>query len=105
VQFSYPQLKRRTTVVSQPYSYDVFSLAAYNAFRQSLVDQYGGFTLRGATFILTQVEPNLYRYYNIVNGFQDPYSVRMDQPDYTNIAGGAGVFGAMVEDSVSVSLR
>ncbi len=43
--------------------------------------------------------------YNIVNGFQDPYSVREDQPDYTNIVGGLGVFGAMVEDSVVVDLR
>lgn len=105
VQWGYPQLKRRTTLVSQPYSYVIFSRAAYEAFRQTLNDQYGGFTLTGATFILTQVESNLYRYFNIVNGFQDPYSIRMDQPDYTNIAGGAGVFGSMVEDSVTVDLR
>jgi hypothetical protein len=29
----------------------------------------------------------------------------MDQPDFTNIVGGVGVFGAMVEDSIVVKLQ
>jgi hypothetical protein len=55
--------------------------------------------------VLTQVEDNLYKYYNIVNGFQDEFSIRTDLPDYTNIRGGVGLFGAMTEDSVVVDLR
>jgi hypothetical protein len=50
----------------------------------------------------TQVEENLYKYYNLANGFQDPYSIRTDQPDFSNIQGGLGIFGAMTLDSVRV---
>jgi hypothetical protein len=57
-----------------------------------------------ATYILTQVEPNLYMYYNLANGFQDEFSIRTDQPDYSNIQGGFGVFGAMTVDTVRVDL-
>jgi len=47
---------------------------------------------------LIQVEPQFYDYYNIVNGFRDLTSIRVDQPDYTNIKGGIGVFGAFTVD-------
>jgi hypothetical protein len=77
----------------------------YVAFLKGLASQYESFQIISATFILTQVETNLYKYYKIANGFQDPYSIREDQPDFTNIVGGVGVFGAMVEDSVVVDLR
>ena len=59
---------------------------------------------RSVLFVMTQVEPNLYNYYNIVNGFQDPNSIRTDHPDYTNIQGGIGVFGAMTHDSTLYTL-
>jgi len=50
-------------------------------------------------FILAQVDLHLYNYYNVANAFRDPYSTRIDQPDYTNIGGGVGVFESMVHDS------
>lgn len=43
---------------------------------------------------LRQYEENLFNYYQVVNGFRDPRSIRVDLPDYTNIPGGLGVFGA-----------
>ncbi len=102
VQYIYPTLIRRPleSMTSALWYHD-----AYVALCNELYSQYGGFNLTSATFILTQVESNLYKYYDIVNGFQDPYSIREDQPDYTNIVGGVGVFGAMVEDSLVVDLR
>jgi hypothetical protein len=81
-----------------------FSRPVYIAFQKNLIAQYGGFRLTSATFILTQVEANLYNYYSLANGFLDPYSVREDQPDFSNIVGGFGVFGAIVEDSVVVDI-
>ena len=54
---------------------------------------------KAVVVVLTQVETNLYKYYNISNGFQDENSLRTDQPDFTNIRGGIGVFGAMTLDS------
>ena len=106
IQFSYPKLTRRVTGLLQPNVNISFSLAAYSAFFGTLVSQYGldGFRLTNATFILTQVEENLYKYYNLANGFQDPYSIRTDLPDFSNITGGLGVFGAMVDDSTVVDL-
>jgi hypothetical protein len=103
-QFIYPTLVRRPdggyTSINLAYPHRMY-LALYT----NLEHRYGAFALISATFVLTQVETNLYNYYNIANGFRDPYSIREDQPDYTNIVGGFGVFGAMVEDSLVVDLQ
>lgn len=106
----YPKLIRRTTTpsIARPEEQEnvVFSRAGY---RNALAQIYGQYSslnvrLKNGVFILTQVEPNLYNYYNIVNGFQDEFSIRTDLPDYTSIQGGAGVFGAMTEDSTVVEI-
>ena len=104
IRYEYPKLTRRTTDVAQPYVNIHFPIGTYTTVFKRISEQYGsdGFRIRRATYILTQVEANLYKYYNLVNGFQDQYSIRTDQPDYSNINGGLGVFGAMTEDSVSV---
>jgi len=47
-----------------------------------------------------QCEQGYYDYYNTVNGFRDPLSIRVDRPDYTNIRGGLGLFGAYTLDSL-----
>lgn len=51
-------------------------------------------------FTLMQAERNLYAYYNIANAFQDPASIRVDQPEYSNIQGGYGLFGGYAIDSI-----
>lgn len=101
--YVYPTLTRRPVSSSLNI---VYPRGAYLELYKSLEAQYGmWFKLTSATFILTQVESNLYSYYNLANGFRDPYSIREDQPDFSNIVGGFGVFGAMVEDSIVVDLR
>jgi hypothetical protein len=104
VQYEYPRLTRRTTDINQPNVNIYFPISIYNAVFKRIVSQYGtdGFRLKSATYLLTQVEANLYKYFNLANGFQDQYSIRTDQPDFSNIQGGLGVFGAMTEDSVRV---
>lgn len=47
-----------------------------------------------------QYEENLYNYYNIVSGFRDQFSLRLDQASYSNISGGTGLFGAYAVDSL-----
>ena len=98
----YPALLRRT-YLGFPV---IFPHDAYFGVYKKLIEAHyqKHFRLTSATFVLTQLESNLYYYYSVVNGFRDPYSIRMDKPDFTNIAGGAGVFGAMVEDSIVVKL-
>jgi hypothetical protein len=49
--------------------------------------------------IAYSLEENLYNYYMSVNGFNDPYSIRLDQPFYANINQGYGIFGSIVVDS------
>ena len=57
-----------------------------------------------ARFYLIQLDEGLYNYYSVVNGFQDPYSIRTDLPDYTNIRNGLGVFGSYNVDTLSIDL-
>jgi hypothetical protein len=52
-----------------------------------------------AVFYLVQFDTQLWNYYSVANIFRDSYSVRIDQPDYTNIRNGIGVFGSMTVDS------
>ena len=64
----------------------------------------GGLRFLRAVVHLTQVDVHLYNYYCIANGFRDPYTIRVDGPDYTNVIGGHGVFGAAVVDSITIGL-
>ena len=50
------------------------------------------------------IDEPLYNYYFIVNGFLDPYTIRTDRPDYSNVLGGVGVFGSFTLDSIGVDL-
>lgn len=49
-------------------------------------------------------EEQFYKYYSIVNGFRDAFSIRTDQPGYSNISGGQGLFAAYAADSVVYNL-
>jgi hypothetical protein len=108
--FSYPQLQRRKTGTENLLreSGEGVSLSR-KAFELTVADLYTRYStfavrVRGLCFVLTQVEPNLCSYYMVSNSFQDPNTVRMDMPNWTNINGGVGVFGAVVEDSLRIDL-
>ncbi|MBI4535242.1 MAG: DUF4249 family protein [Ignavibacteriae bacterium] len=76
-----------------------FSTAAYATTVQQLTAQYPAGTLRlkYARFIYTQMDDAIYAYYNVVNGFPDAGTLRLDEPDFTNIVGGLGIFGTTTE--------
>lgn len=61
-------------------------------------------TFQRIVFLLLQAEPNFYKYYKITNGFGDRGSIRLDQPNYSNIVNGLGVFGGYTVDSLIVPL-
>jgi hypothetical protein len=101
--YGYPVLERRTyggfdAIIPHDAYFGVYKQLIEAPYRKH-------FHLISATFILTQVEQSFYNYFSVANGFRDPYSIRMDQPDYTNVAGGVGIFAAMVEDSLVVNLQ
>ena len=43
-------------------------------------------------------------YISSTNGFLDNLSIRLDEPNYTNVAGGLGIFGAYIYNSVTIGL-
>jgi hypothetical protein len=53
---------------------------------------------------LFSIDDNLYNYLSTVNGFNDPISVRLDIPNYTNIQNGHGIFGAIIKDSLTQNI-
>ena len=63
-----------------------------------------GLRFRNAVFHLTQIDYPLYAYYSTVNGFPGSGSLRLDEPDFTNIVGGHGVFGSERVDEYSLAL-
>lgn len=66
-----------------------------------LYDREGaGILFRQALFILVQFDAPLWNYYAVASMYRDRLSVRTDEPDYTNIKDGIGVFGSMTVDSL-----
>lgn len=106
---NFPILSRRKTegtTKSATWELITFANSAYQYAMNQIVTEHVSRELRllRAMIVLTQADPHFYNYYNIANGFQDPHSIRADQPDYTNIRGGLGVFGSMTNDTAYVNL-
>lgn len=57
-----------------------------------------------AVFHVTQVDGNLFSYYNLAHAYLDARSMRLDEPMYSNISGGYGLVGAYTLDSLVHSL-
>ena len=55
-------------------------------------------------FTVVQFNGEWYKYYRSVRSYEDRFSVRLDRPDYSNVNGGLGLFGAYVVDTVSTSI-
>ena len=77
----------------------------YLAYRQTLIKILTDHPHQKITFHrivarVVQFEQGVHDYYNTVNGFRDPVSIRLDEADYSNIKGGKGVFGAYAIDSL-----
>jgi hypothetical protein len=51
-----------------------------------------------------QTDRNLFGYYKSIRGYQDPLSIRLDQPLYTKIDGGVGMVGGYSLDSLTFVL-
>jgi hypothetical protein len=48
---------------------------------------------------VSSLDWNLTDYMQAVTGYDDPYTVRLDKPDWTNIVNGYGIFGSIHLDS------
>jgi hypothetical protein len=51
-------------------------------------------------FQLLQLDPHLYGYYYVSHAYDDPHSIRLDEPMYSSVTGGLGFVGAYTLDSL-----
>jgi hypothetical protein len=83
-----------------------FPGSAYRYVVSQIHDQYpgGNARLKRAIFSLTQIDYPMYAYYSTVNEIPGAGTLRLDEPDYTNIQGGFGVFATQREDVITYVL-
>lgn len=75
-----------------------FDTLQYDETRAQIISRYPAAPVvwLRATFVLSQIDDVLYNYYYVNNGPSDNSTIRMDEPDYTNVPAGLGVFGSSV---------
>ena len=71
--------------------------------KNKLINDFGSENIRfnGIQFIFYTYSMDLYKYISL-HGYADNYSVRLDEPNHTNIVGGMGIFGAAYVDVITV---
>lgn len=60
--------------------------------------------MKRVMFILTQADTHFFTYYSFANFFQDRLTIRVDQPDYSNVSGALGFFGSLTADTLAFPL-
>lgn len=83
----------------------LFRVGAYREIIARLNAEFPTGTLRyaKALFVLTQMDDALYAYYSITHGFPNSVTIRLDEPDYSNVQGGLGIFGMSTEHTTSIT--
>jgi hypothetical protein len=56
------------------------------------------YKVRGAIFEVMEFDDPLSKYYSSINGALDPFSIRIDNPVFSNIVGGIGIFGSSLNN-------
>ncbi|MBI4419065.1 MAG: DUF4249 family protein [Ignavibacteriales bacterium] len=101
---TYPKIRRRQNVTGR----ELWSFPHENYLRTILrvLDRHKGEMVNfvRVTIVLVQAEEHLYKYYHVVGGFRDEFTIRVDEPNYTNVQGGLGVFGSFSTDSLFVQI-
>lgn len=99
-------------VVTQAAATNKLSATYRNGFLRSVIKQLTNVTYAGekiifdrVTFMVLQVDPNLYSYYAASQLEQDPRSIRLDQPAVARLNGGGyGLVGGYTLDSLQYPL-
>jgi len=95
---SFAQLELSTGKLDQLWS---LKTLAYSI--SSARERYNAYhiTFKRVIIEVRQFDEHLFNYYKRVNAFRDPRTIRTDAPDYTNIEGGLGVFGAFTVERLT----
>jgi len=85
----------------------VFDPEQYTRLRAEVIKQYPEAPIRWlqAEFVLTQIDDALFNYYYVYNGPVDQSSIRLDQPDFSNIPHGLGVFGSSLSVTMTYPIK
>jgi hypothetical protein len=107
--YAFPQIERRTSPTNgSPYAghgeHFEYLTEAYQETIEGIALRGSSVRFKQAVFFLIQFDEPLYNYYFIANGFKDRNSIRVDEPNFTNITGGVGIFGSLAVDSSVVAL-
>ena len=97
---TYPQMAART---STGFIALAFKNSVYAATLNSIsFDRYKSNKLifNRVVFQILQADKNLFNYFNVAHAYRDAQSVRLDEPMFSNVAGGAGLVGAYALDSL-----
>jgi len=108
----YPALTRRATAIVtssrgiRETETNIFRNSAYLQTLSILYRKHGPSNLRmkRVLFVMTQADTHFFTYYSYANFFQDKFTIRVDQPDYSNVIGALGFFGSMTTDTIAYAL-
>jgi hypothetical protein len=94
--FIYPELSSAitTTYYNNTISYTLSKIRTLYPDEQVIIKK--------CMIIILSFDENLYSYYYSIQRFNDPYSLRLDAPFYSNINNGYGVFGVVTTDSNTI---
>ncbi|MCX7875054.1 MAG: DUF4249 family protein [Melioribacteraceae bacterium] len=69
------------------------------------ITQRKNYKIENALFRLLILDKNLAAYYSLQKTFLDEFSVRINQPDFTNIKGGLGIFGIYAIKQINIPIE
>ena len=97
--YVYPSFSRVEALpTSRPEVYVQFDSLLWQKAEVGIYSRYNGeVVFMQLEFDFTQIDDILYGYYYINNAPADRSTIRLDQPVYTNIKNGYGIFGSRVE--------
>jgi len=100
-EFFHPEVRRRSSYNAGYREAEVFSVLEWIKFLENVIwfSDGDGVQFQDVVLKVIQFDQPLYDNYSVANLFRDPYSVRIDEADYTNISGGVGLFGSQAVDS------
>lgn len=105
--FIYPKITRRTNTANANLEFRGTQYFIPFSYRRSveLVNERNlNPAFRKVVFYNIQFDENWYRYYSTARTFQDRFTARLDEPDFTTLTGGVGLFAAMTVDSAAHQL-
>ncbi|MEX0736769.1 MAG: DUF4249 family protein [Bacteroidota bacterium] len=105
--YVYPKITRRTNPANVNLEFrgtQYFNFFSYRRSVELVNERNLNPSFRKVVFYNTQFDENWYRYYISARSFQDRFSVRLDEPDFTNLQNGIGLFASMAVDSLHHNL-